>query len=178
MGQDLVPEKGSEAIRSFTKALLTDLRALEKMLDDGMIESGVRRFGCEQEMFLVDHAWRPAPVALQILDLLSEDNFTTELAQFNLEMNIEPMMLEGGCFSGLQVRIEELLSMARTAAHKVGADVVLSGILPTLSKADLTLDNITPKARYYALNEALNKMRGGVNPPDTDVQPVDVGRHR
>ncbi len=161
MGQDLVPEKGSEAIRSFTKALLTDLRALEKMLDDGMIESGVRRFGCEQEMFLVDHAWRPAPVALQILDLLSEDNFTTELAQFNLEMNIEPMMLEGGCFSGLQVRIEELLSMARTAAHKVGADVVLSGILPTLSKADLTLDNITPKARYYALNEALNKMRGG-----------------
>jgi len=42
MGQDLVPEQGSEAIRSFTKALLTDLRALERMLDDGMIESGVR----------------------------------------------------------------------------------------------------------------------------------------
>ena len=161
MGLDLVPEQGSEAIRSFTKALLTDLRALEKMLDDGLIESGVRRFGCEQEMFLVDHAWRPAPVAIQVLDLLDEDNFTTELAQFNLEMNIEPMMLEGGCFSGLQVRIEELLDMARAAAHKVGAEVVLSGILPTLSKSDLTLDNITPKARYYALNEALNKMRGG-----------------
>ncbi len=161
MGQDLVPERGSEAIRSFTKALLTDLRALEKMLADGMIESGVRRFGCEQEIFLVDHAWRPAPVALQILDLLDEDNFTTELAQFNLEMNIEPMMLEGGCFSGLQARIEELLGLVRTAAQEVGAEVVLSGILPTLTKSDLTLDNITPKARYYALNEALTKMRGG-----------------
>ena len=161
MGQDLVPEQGSEAIRSFTKALLTDLRALERMLDDGMIESGVRRFGCEQEMFLVDHAWRPAPVAMQILDLLDEDNFTTELAQFNLEMNIEPMVLEGACFSALEGRIDELLDLTRAAAHKVGAEVVLSGILPTLSKSDLSLDNITPKPRYYALNEALTKMRGG-----------------
>ena len=161
MGLDLVPEQGSEATRSFTKALLTDLRALEKMLDDGMIESGVRRFGCEQEIFLVDHAWRPAAKALQVLELLDEDNFTTELAQFNLEMNIEPMMLEGACFTALQERIEELLALTRAAAHQVGADVVLCGILPTLNKSDLALDNITPKARYYALNEALTKMRGG-----------------
>ena len=161
MGQEMVPEQGSDTIRSFTKALLTDLRALEKMLDDGLIESGVRRFGCEQEMFLVDHAWRPASVGPEVLDLLDEDNFTPELARFNLEMNIEPMMLEGGCFSALQVRIEELLAMAQEAAHEVGAQVVLTGILPTLSKSDLTLDNITPKERYYALNEALTKMRGG-----------------
>ena len=45
-------EKGS--IRAFTKALLKDLQALEQMLEEGLIESGVRRFGCEQEMFLVD----------------------------------------------------------------------------------------------------------------------------
>ncbi len=161
MGQDLVPEQGGEAVRAFTKVLLTDLRALEKMLDEGLIESGVRRFGCEQEMFLVDRAWRPATAALEVLDLLDEDNFTTELGLFNLEMNIEPMMLEGACFSALQARIEELWGMVRDAARKVGAEVVLSGILPTLSKSDLTLDNITPKARYYALNDALTRMRGG-----------------
>ncbi len=161
MGQDVVAEQGGEAIRSFTKALLTDLRALERMLDEGLIESGVRRFGCEQEMFLVDHAWRPATVALEVLDLLEEENFTTELGRFNLEMNIEPMMLAGGCFSALHRRIDELLGMVRDAAHRVGAEVVLTGILPTLSKSDLTLDNITPRARYYALNEALTRMRGG-----------------
>ena len=161
MGQDLVLEQDSESIRSFTKALLTDLRALEKMLEDGMIESGVRRFGCEQEMFLVDRAWRPAPVGPEVLKLLDHENFTPELARFNLEMNIEPMLLEGRCFSALQVRIEELLGMVRDAAREMGAEVVLSGILPTLSKSDLSLDNITPKARYYALNEALTKMRGG-----------------
>lgn len=131
------------------------------MLREDMIESGVRRFGLEQEMFLVDHAWRPAPVAIEVLERLDHEAFTTELARFNLEMNLEPMMLEGSCFGALQARMEELLEMVRDVAHDVGAEVILSGILPTLSKSDLGLDNITPKARYYALNDALTRMRGG-----------------
>jgi len=149
------------SVRVFTKALLKDLQALERMLKEGLIESGVRRFGCEQEMFLVDQAWRPSPVAMEVLDRLDGEAFTTELARFNLEMNVEPMMLGGGCLSALQVNIEELLDMVREAASGVGADVVLAGILPTLGKSDLTLDNITPMPRYYALNERLTRMRGG-----------------
>ena len=50
------PEMGKGSVRAFTKALLKDLQALEKMLGDGLIESGVRRFGCEQELFLVNQA--------------------------------------------------------------------------------------------------------------------------
>ena len=147
--------------RVFTKALLKDLQALEKMLEDGLIEPGVRRFGCEQEMFLVNRAWRPAPVAMEVLDRLDGEAFTTELARFNLEMNLKPMILRGGCFSALQASIEELLEMVREAASELGADVVLAGILPTLGKSDLTLDNISPIPRYYALNESLTRMRGG-----------------
>jgi CBS domain-containing protein len=159
-GQALASE-GEGSVRVFTKALLKDLQALERMLEQGLIESGVRRFGCEQEMFLVDEAWRPAPVAVEVLDLLDGEAFTTELARFNLEMNLPPMTLGGGCFGALQVNIEELLEMVRQAASGVGADVVLTGILPTLGKSDLTLDNITPIPRYYALNERLTRMRGG-----------------
>ena len=36
------------------RAILADLRALERMLDEGMFETGVRRIGAEQEMFLID----------------------------------------------------------------------------------------------------------------------------
>jgi CBS domain-containing protein/gamma-glutamylcysteine synthetase len=43
----------------------------------------------------------------------------------------------------------------------MGADVLLAGILPTLRMSDLTMDNITPKARYYELNRTLTQMRGG-----------------
>ena len=153
-------EMGKGSARAFSKALLKDLQALEKMLENGLIESGVRRFGCEQEMFLVDRAWRPAPVAMEVLERLDGEAFTTELARFNLEMNVEPMMLGGTCLSALQKSIEELLDMAREAASEEGADVVLAGILPTLGKSDLTLDNISPMPRYYALNESLTRMRG------------------
>ena len=161
MSQEVASALGADGIRRFTKALLTDLQALERMLEDGAIESGVRRFGCEQEMFLVNQAWRPAPVAMEVLELLDESCFTTELARFNLEMNLEPMLLEGTCFSSLEVRIQELLGMVREAARSIGADVVLTGILPTLGKSDLSLDNITPKRRYHELNDALTRMRGG-----------------
>ena len=160
-GQAVAPELEEGSVRGFTKALLKDLQALERMLEEGLIESGVRRFGCEQEMFLVNQAWRPAPVAMEVLDRLEGEAFTTELARFNLEMNIAPMLLGGGCFSALQVNVEELLDMVREAAGAVGADVVLAGILPTLGKSDLTLDNITPMPRYHALNERLTRMRGG-----------------
>ena len=153
-------EMGKGSARAFSKALLKDLQALEKMLENGLIESGVRRFGCEQEMFLVNRAWRPAPVAMEVLERLDGEAFTTELARFNLEMNVEPMILGGACLSTLQESIEELLDMAREAASEEGADVVLTGILPTLGKSDLTLDNISPMPRYYALNESLTRMRG------------------
>src|SRR6185369_1888285 len=44
---------------------------------------------------------------------------------------------------------------------KLDADVLLAGILPTLSQADLTLDNLTPLPRYLELNRAVTKLRGG-----------------
>jgi len=161
MGQDVSGEPtGPEAVRAFTRALLRDLQALEQMLQQEMFESGVRRIGVEQEMFLVNRGWRPAPVSLEVLERL-EGPYTTELGLFNLEANVEPRVLEGRCFSAIEDRMAELVEGARRAAEPSGADIALVGILPTLSKSDLSLDNITPKTRYYALNDALSKMRGG-----------------
>ncbi len=153
--------RDSAEIRAFTKAILRDLKALEKMLSEEMIESGVRRFGVEQEFFLVDRGWRPATVALDVLEHLPADTFTTELALFNLEANLQPKLLTGRCFSAMEVEIEERIAQARAAAQREGADVVLCGILPTLGKSDLSMDSITPMPRYYALNDALNRIRGG-----------------
>lgn len=160
MGQDLVPEQNPESFRAFTRALLTDLQALERMLESGMIESGVRRIGAEQEFFLVGRGWRPAPKGVEVLARLG-DPFTPELARFNLEVNLDPALLEGDAFSSMERELDRLLLQAREAARAEGAEVCLTGILPTLAKSDLSLDNITPRARYYALNDALDRMRNG-----------------
>ena len=151
---------GPEATRAFTKALLRDLRAFEHMLETDRFESGVRRIGAEQEMFLVHEGWRPAPVALELLERLGEP-YTTELALYNLEANLSPKLLCGSCFTELEAELNSVIERARSVACEVGADVVLSGILPTLLRSDVTFENITPRERYYALNEALKKLRAG-----------------
>ena len=156
MGVEVVPTRSPEAIRPFTRALLRDLQALERLLADGLIETGIRRFGAEQELFLVDEAWRPAPVAVEILEDLNDDPFTTELARFNLEANLSPRILEGSCFSDMHAELDGYIARVREAAQRRNCEVILTGILPTLSKSDLSLDNITPRARYYALNEAMH----------------------
>lgn len=161
MGLDFVPEQTPESVRIFTKALLRDLNALERMFDAGMIESGITRIGAEQEMFLVNRGYRPSTRAQEILERLGGDPFTPELALFNLEVNLPPLVLESDAFSRMETMLDEFVARARVAAEEEGAHVVLTGILPTLSKSDLDMENIFPRNRYYALNDALNRMRSG-----------------
>ncbi|HNU82149.1 MAG TPA: glutamate-cysteine ligase family protein [Thermoanaerobaculia bacterium] len=161
MGEQDVRELDTELQRDFTRKLLADLRALELLLDHGFLESGVRRIGVEQELFLVDRRWRPAPLAMEMIDRLADDHFTTEVARFNLEFNSDPLVFETDCLSRLERQLEALLARAREAAAELGIGLVMVGILPTLEKSDLTLANMTPKPRYFALNDAMRRLRGG-----------------
>ena len=161
MGQMDVARLNPEELRAFIRALLRDVHALERMLSTGMIESGRRRVGCEQEMFLVDRAGKPFPIAIEILDRLADPSFTTELGRFNLEVNLAPRQFEGDCLSRTEEELRLKLSTVRAAAHAMDAEVALTGILPTLRKSDLALDNISPRQRYYALNEAMTGLGRG-----------------
>jgi len=145
----------------FMKALLEDLRALAFMLEDGLLESDVARIGAEQEMFLIDRSSRPAPVSLEVLNEANDPRLTTEIARFNLEANLTPVELKNDCFTRLEQELTELIELARKGAANHGADVLLSGILPTLQRSDLTLDNLTPVARYHELNRGVIRLRGG-----------------
>ena len=98
MGEQRVldPAGESEKLREFVQRLLVDLRALETMIERGMIEEGVRRVGAEQEMFLVDADWRPAPAVLEMLERIGDPHFVPEVAKFNLEVNLDPQAFGGG----------------------------------------------------------------------------------
>jgi CBS domain len=153
-----VDEKKAQA---FMKALLEDLRALAFMLQDGRVESGVTRIGAEQEMFLIDRYLRPAPVSLEVLKQANDPRLTTEIARFNLEANLTPLELEDNCFTRMEEELIEVIALARESAATQNADVLLAGILPTLQKSDLTLDNLTPVTRYHELDRGVIRMRGG-----------------
>jgi CBS domain-containing protein len=160
MGEHDVKELDSESLRGFTRKLLGDLQALDLMLQHGAIETGVRRIGAEQELFLVDRAFQAAPIAMEMIEKINDEHYTTELARFNLEFNTDPLHFGGDCLKQMEQQLVELLAKGRAAANELGAHVIMTGILPTLDISDLTLENMTPKPRYFALNEAMRRLRG------------------
>ena len=150
-----------EAPRAFVRRVLEDVQALEFMIAAGAIESGVRRIGAEQEVFLVDRTGAVAPVAMEVIDRLGSPLFTTELALFNLEINVPPVLLEDACFSGMAATLHSLLARVRTAAQAYGADAVLAGILPTLRASDLVPKNLTPLPRYREIDRSVSALGHG-----------------
>ena len=152
--------ESKEQIQEFIKYLLKDIRAMEKMLSENYFETDIIRIGAEQELCLVDKFAKPAPISIELLEALNDDAFTTELARFNLETNLTPLEFKGKCLSLLEVNILSQLDKAREAIKQFDGDIVLTGVLPTIRKSDLDIENLTPLPRYRALCDAINKLRG------------------
>ncbi len=158
--QNIVKNASEEARQAFMKSLLEEVRALEAMLDKGMVESGVSRIGAEQEMFLINRAHQPALTALDVLDKLDDERFTHELGLFNIEANLSVQELKTDCLSRMEAEAQEVYAKARKAAHQCDSEIALVGILPTLTKDNLGLDSMVPIPRYHALNDAFMALRG------------------
>lgn len=147
-----------EQRREFVRCILNDLQALEYMIENDWFETDVVRIGAEQEMCLVDKdTFKAAPVNLKVLEKLKQYPWAdTELAKFNLETNMTPHVFTGSAFSDMQTELDEQLAIIKDVAAEENAAVLLTGILPTLRKADLAEDNLTPMPRYKALMKAIN----------------------
>ncbi len=160
MGEQKVSLLQDEAqMQNFVRLLLNDVRAMEYMLENDWFESGITRIGAEQEMCMVhDKTLKPACIAVEALDKMKKwDWVETELARFNLETNLTPREFKGKCLSLLENENSKNLANIRKVVNKMGADIILTGILPTLNKDDLGFHNLTPKKRYFALMESMKQ---------------------
>lgn len=150
-----------ESLKRFISHLLNDITCLEKMLEEGYIEKTPIRIGAEQEFCLLNDQFRPSDRAIEILEKINDPHFTTELAKYNLEINLDPLPLARSCFSEMESTLKELLDKADLVAEINNTHVLLTGILPTISKRELELDYLTPLPRYKALNDRMTNLRGG-----------------
>ena len=139
--------------------LIKDIKALDLMIQKGLIEKAPIRIGAEQEFCIVDDQFMPNGVALEVLKELNDDHFTTEIGNYNLEINLDPLELKGNCFSSIHNSLNELLNKAKQVTKKKKSKIVLTGILPTLTLNHMKIDNMTPIQRYYVLNEAMVESR-------------------
>jgi len=149
-----------EEIKKFTKNLLKDVQAFENMLENNWFEEGVSKIGAEQELCLVDKNYKPFPINLEVLDKAEMDNLSPELAKFNLETNASPLNFEKNALSAMEKEINDDLKKIQKVANDFDADIILTGILPTVRKFDIEREQITPIDRYFALMDALRDMRG------------------
>ena len=150
---------GKNEMQQFVRALLDDVQAFEYMLENEWFESDITSIGAEQEMCLVhNNTYKPACINMQVLEKLVDCPWcVTELAKFNLETNLSPREFSGHCLSELEAENLDYLSIIQKVLDEFDASIVLCGILPTLRKHDLDMQNLTPKDRYYALMAAIQK---------------------
>ena len=144
----------------YFRRLLTDIAALEEMLERNMFERSPIRIGAEQEFCLVDSFWEPSKKAREVLEAIDHPGFTSELTLYNLEANLDPRVLTGKCFSELHKQLNDYLDHAQEVAERFENNIIITGILPTISTRNLRDDYMTPLKRYKILNDTIKNVRG------------------
>ena len=162
MGEQLVKKIATiDERKAFSKALLQDIKALDFMLRDSLFEKGIQRIGAEQELCLVDRDFNPSFKGPDILSNIRAPQYTTELARYNLEINLDPSVLENKCFSETEAHLRNFLQMGAEACHHYRNKILLTGILPTIRMVHLKPEFMSPAMRYKALSDSFFHLRGG-----------------
>ncbi len=136
------------------------LTGLERLLAEQRFDRPKNLMGLEIELNLLGADGMPKMLNAQVLERIASRDFQTELAMFNLEVNITPHRLGGRVFDRLAEEIRTSLAYADRKAGELDASVVMIGILPTLDRDDLVSSNLSDVDRYALLNEQIVAARG------------------
>jgi hypothetical protein len=116
--------------------------------------------GMEIELSLVDEHYRPRMNNAAVLERIADPRYQTELAQYNIELNVEPRLLPGDAALELEEDLRLSLNRAEALANEAGSHIVQIGTLPTVTPEHFKADWISANVRYAALNEAMVNARG------------------
>ncbi|MDH5393386.1 MAG: glutamate-cysteine ligase family protein [Gammaproteobacteria bacterium] len=145
----------------FAIKLKNETELLRQWFAESRFESDKLMAGLELEACLVDSNFRPAAVNETFFETADSDYLTPELAKFNIELNVDALPLNTGVLTGLRQSLQQHWHNCRRAAQLMATDVIAVGILPTLTDADLSTENMSKMVRYEALNEQVLSKRKG-----------------
>ncbi|MDX5332465.1 MAG: glutamate--cysteine ligase [Gammaproteobacteria bacterium] len=160
MGQEIDSSDFTPAdFAAFHARLVSETETLQRWEAEGRLSSRGPVAGFEIEAWLIDRDARPAPRNEAFL-AASDDQLTSpELARFNVELNNRPQPLCGRAFSLLEAEIAQTWEHASEIAEAIGTRLVMTGILPTVTAADLSMANMSNLNRYRALNAQVFRQR-------------------
>ncbi|HSR56386.1 MAG TPA: hypothetical protein VLN73_09085 [Alphaproteobacteria bacterium] len=150
-----------EEFEGFFDALRQETRLAESWSADDRFENDRYVLGFEVEAWLLDHNYFPHSLNEKFLNTLDDPLVVPELSRFNVELNCTPIPIGGDTFTRAEKSLTALWRRCNATAHGLDANMVMIGTLPTIREADLSLENISPLKRYYALNTEVLRQRGG-----------------
>ena len=145
----------------FAAALESETQLLEAWLASGRFDDSEFMVGFELEACLLGRDCLPMPKNEELLERLSHPLVVPELSRFNIELNGTPQRATGHGLRRLEAELEATWSRCLEVGRDIDASPIMIGILPTLRNRDLTLANISPRNRYFALNDQVFKQRAG-----------------
>src|SRR5919112_5739095 len=86
------------------------LDVFARMLAESRFDRERRSMGLEIELNLTSDGGDPAMVNDKVLDLIADEDFQTELGQFNIEINVPPSRIEGAVFAELESAVRASLN--------------------------------------------------------------------
>ncbi|MFZ3452891.1 glutamate--cysteine ligase [Arthrobacter sp. 7Tela_A1] len=117
--------------------------------------------GVELELNLTNDDFTPALRNTSVLAEIADPAFQTEMGAFNIEMNHPALSIRGQGLMELEESLRRQLNRADELAAKAEANILMVGILPTLTPSVLDGDAwISSGARYAALNTSVLQARG------------------
>src|SRR3954467_9249821 len=154
MGEDVTATVFSREDRQrYRQKVRSCLDVFEPMLRESRFDPEKRSMGLEIELNLTDEAGDPALLNAEALEAIADNDFTTELAQFNVEINIPPRLLTGDVFTGLEQQVRDSLNNAEDKSRGAGPHMMLVGILPTISDSHLNGEARSANPRHKLLTK-------------------------
>ena len=149
-----------EARARYREKVHQDLDVFEQMLTHHSFDFERPPTGMEIELNLVDEDYRPRMNNAAVLERIADPRYQTQLAQYNIELNVEPRLLPGDTARNLEEDLRQSLNRAEALANETGAHIVQIGILPTVMPEHFQANWMSANLRYAALNEAMVNARG------------------
>ncbi len=149
-----------EQRQRYREKVRQNLDVFERMLATSSFEFERPMTGMEIELNLVDESFQPKFANAEVLEEIADPGFQTELAQYNIELNVPPRPLPGDAAIELEQEMRDSLNKADQAARKRGARIVAVGILPTIMPEHFEGEWISANNRYTALNDSIFYARG------------------
>lgn len=122
----------NEDRQRYREKVRQDLDVFEQMLGTSRFDEDLPTTGMEIELNLVGDDLRPSFSNEKVLSVIGSPAFQTELARFNVELNVEPRLIHGDALYGLERDLRASLNEAHAKAELTGAHMMQIGILPTI----------------------------------------------